>query len=237
MSLDYDHYLTQHFRRIAAPSTLQWNAVAAVKHHGKFFPPDKTASILEIGPGFGNLLALLHNSCGYENISAVDISPEVVEACNQLLPGSTTLALNTASFLQEYPEQFDLIIMLHVLEHVPREELMLLLHAVRGALRPGGRLVVEVPNTLHPVTGAYNHYHDFTHVIGFTDQSLGFVLRNAGFRDVNIYGCKMPRATPRRFVQRTLQDIVELFAILRLRVYLPGQAVNLATTLGACASK
>lgn len=237
MSVEYDHYLTQHFRRIAAASTLQWNAVAAIDHHGKYFPADKDAAVLEVGPGFGTLIEHLHNRCSYRNVSAVDVSPEVVAACNRVLPGSTLLAENTAAFLRERPNEFDLVLMLHVLEHVPREAVMPLLEALRASLKTNGKLIVEVPNIVHPVMGAYNRYHDFTHTIGFTDQSLGFVLRNAGFREITVYGCRTPRKTPLRLVQRTAQDIVELLAALRLRLFLPRQPVNLATALGACATK
>ncbi|MFZ0315045.1 MAG: class I SAM-dependent methyltransferase [Candidatus Korobacteraceae bacterium] len=237
MSIDFDHYLTQHFRHIAAPSTLRWNAVAAVDHHGKYFPADKDAAILEIGPGFGTLIEHLHQQCCYRNVNAVDVSPEVVAACNRILPGSTVLAEDTAAFLRQRPAAFDLVLMFHVLEHVPRDSVMPLLEALRASLKSNGKLIVEVPNIAHPVMGAYNRYHDFTHTIGFTDQSLGFVLRNAGFREVTVYGCRMPRKNPLRLLQRSAQDVVELVAALRLRLFLPRQAVCLAAALGASATK
>jgi 2-polyprenyl-3-methyl-5-hydroxy-6-metoxy-1,4-benzoquinol methylase len=237
MNIQYDQYLTQHFGHIAAPATLRRNAIFVLDHHGKHFPADKNAAILEIGPGFGALLEYLHKDCGYPNLRAVDVSPEVVTACNRLLPGSTVLTEDTTAFLEERREAFDLILMLHVLEHVPRDKVVSLLAAVRGALKGGGKLVVEVPNILHPVTGSYNRYHDFTHTIGFTDQSLGFVLRNSGFQEVTVYGCKVPRNDAARLLQRTAQDAVELIAALFLRLYLPRQPISLATALGACATK
>lgn len=236
MGTDYDRYLTAHFRRIANPATLRWNALAALEHHGKHFPRDKNGAILEIGPGFGILLKHLRH-LGYGNLRGIDISHEVVAECNQVLPGSTELVEDAAEFLQQRPEQFDLIIMLHVLEHVPKNKIPPLLQAIRGALKQGAKLVIEVPNSNHPITGAYNRYHDFTHEVGFTDQSLAFVLRSAGFSDVNIYGCKMPRKNPLRFIQRTAQDAIELFAAASLRVFLPSQPVSMATALGACATK
>ena len=237
MSIHYDQYLTQHFRHIAEPGTLRWNALAAIDHHGRYFPADKNAAILEIGPGFGALLEQLQTRCGYRNVTGVDVSPEVVNTCNRISPGSTTLADNTAEFLSERPGTFDLVLMMHVLEHVPRENMAPLLNAVKTSLKDGGKLIVEVPNIAHPVMGPYNRYHDFTHTVGFTDQSLAFVLRNAGFRDVEIYGCRMPRKNPVRLIQRTAQDIVELLAAVRLRLFLPRQKVNLAVALGACAAK
>ena len=234
---EYDQYITQHLGHISLPETVRHNAVSALEHHGKHFPPSKDAAILEIGPGLGALLDCLHNRCGYLNVRAIDISPEVVAACNQVLPESTVLAEDAAATLRNWSAEFDLILMLHVLEHMPKDDLNATLRAVRGALKEGGKLIVEVPNIVHPVTGAYNRYHDFTHTIGFTDQSLAFVLRNAGFEHVTVYGCRMPRSNPARFVQRALQDAVEFLAALRLRIFLPRQSVNLATAIGACATK
>lgn len=237
MSVDYDQYLTRHFNHIAAPATVRRNALFAIEHHGRHFPADRQSAILEIGPGFGALLECMRLQCGYTNVRAVDISPEVVAACNQVAPGSTVQAEDTTLFLDERPAQFDLILMFHVLEHVPKDAVHPLLTAIRRALKDNGRLVVEVPNIAHPITGAYNRYHDFTHTVGFTDQSLAFVLRNAGFQQVTVYGCRTPRTNALRLVQRTAQDIVELLGALRLRLYLPKQAVTLATALGACANK
>jgi len=237
MSVEYDQYLTQHFRHISTPAAVQRNAASSVRNHGRHFPADTSASILEIGPGFGALMAELRNCCGYQNVKAIDVSPEVVETCNQALPGSTTLTGDTTGFLQQHPEEFHLILMLHVLEHVPKDDIIALLKAAHDALKKGGKLVVEVPNIAHPITGAYNRYHDFTHTVGFMDQSLAFVLRNSGFQDVIVYGCKTHRKNPARFVQRALQDTIEFLSTLLLRSYLPNQPVNLSTALGACATK
>lgn len=237
MSVEYDQYLSHHFHRISTPAGAQRNAAFSLDHHGKHFPSDKNSAILEIGPGLGALIGHLHTRCGYRNIKAVDVSPEVVEVCNRVLPGSTELTVNTTEFLQEHTGEFALVLMLHVLEHVPKDEVMPLLKAIRHSLSENGKLVVEVPNTAHPVTGAYNRYHDFTHTVGFTDQSLGFVLRNSGFQDVTVYGCRIPRKNPLRLIQRAAHDAVELVLGLRLRLYLPHQPTNLATALGACGTK
>ncbi|HUI83286.1 MAG TPA: class I SAM-dependent methyltransferase [Candidatus Binatia bacterium] len=237
MSAHYDRYLTQHLSHVSRPGAVERNAIFVLEHHGRHFPSDRNAAILEIGPGFGGLIDCLHNRCGYRNVSGVDISREAVEASNRVLTSSTELAENTVEFLEHRPEQFDMVLMLHVLEHVAEQNAIPLLEAVRGALKANGKLVVEVPNAIHPVAGAYNRYFDFTHKMGFTDRSLEFVLRSAGFDEVTIYGCRIPRKNPARLIQRTAQDLMELLAAVRLRLYLPKQPLNLALTLGACAMK
>jgi 2-polyprenyl-3-methyl-5-hydroxy-6-metoxy-1,4-benzoquinol methylase len=237
VSVEYDGYLSNYYGHVSLPSTLEWNVISAFHHHGPHFPSDKNAAILEIGPGFGSMIHALHHRCGYRNIRGIDISPEVVKQCNDVLPGSTELVADTSEFLEKHPEEFDFILMLHVLEHVPKEHVVALLQAIQGALRPGGKLIVEVPNAAHPVAGVKNRYADFTHTVGFTDRSLKFVLRTAGFSDVSVYGCKIMRKSLARFVQRTAQDTVELFLGLLLRLYIPSQPIILASLLGACATK
>ena len=76
------------------------------------------------------------------------------------------------------------VVMLHVLEHVPKSETIRLLTAIRRSLAVGGRLLVEVPNMGDPLNGTYFRYGDFTHEVGFPEESLRYVLTQAGFREV-----------------------------------------------------
>jgi cyclopropane fatty-acyl-phospholipid synthase-like methyltransferase len=235
MSGEYDQYLSKYYSQNTA--RLEWNAAAVLDHHGAHLPANKDAAILEIGPGTGALMLHLRNQCGYRDVRAVDISPEVVSVCNTALPGSTELVADTATYLESQPEQFDLILLVHTLEHVPKEQVLPLLRAIHAALKPGGKLVVEVPNSEHPVVGTRNRYADFTHTIGFTDLSLKFVLQNSGFERVSVYGCKVPRKSLGRVVQRGAQDTVEFFLGLMVRLYRPGDVMVLSSILGACATK
>lgn len=50
-------------------------------------------------------------------------------------------------------------------------------------MKPGGGLIVMVPNA-QSNTGCYWAYEDFTHHTMFTSGSLYYVLRSAGFSDV-----------------------------------------------------
>ena len=236
MSREYDQYLTEQLQPLSAEGCVQRNAWFAWYRHGTHFPTSTDAAILEIGPGYGAMLDLLCSEHKYTNVHGVDVSPEVVRACNQVVPNSTDLTDDTTAFLCSRAGSYDLILMLHVLEHVPKPEAMALLMAVRGALRPGGKLVAEVPNIAHPLTGGYHRYHDFTHTVGFTDQSLNFVLRAAGFASVSVYPCKIPRISAVRTLQRASQDTVELVAKILLRLYMPRQSVVLSSVLGACAA-
>jgi 2-polyprenyl-3-methyl-5-hydroxy-6-metoxy-1,4-benzoquinol methylase len=235
MAGEYDQYLSKYYSHDTA--RLEWNAATTLDRHGSHFPSDKAATILEIGPGTGALIGCLGSRCGYQNVRAIDISPEVVNACNRILPGSTELVADSAEYLEKHATEFDLVLMMHTLEHIPKEQVLPLLRAIHGALRPGGKLVVEVPNCEHPIVGTRNRYADFTHTVGFTDLSLRFVMQNSGFSAVSIYGCKVPRKSAGRFVQRTVQDTIEFVLGLMVRAYRPGDPLILSSLLGACATK
>ncbi len=237
MSDAYGEYLSKHYAHVATPASLERKKTWVLANHGSKLPPSPEADILDVGPGFGNILQLLHDQCGYANVKAVDISEEVVAFCNRILPGSTELVSDTIRFLEQHEEQFDLILLLHVIEHLSKDTVIPFLKAVRRALKAKGQVILEVPNAAHPITGVNMRYADFTHHLGFTDRSLEFVILSAGFSGVTVYGCKIPRESVARTVQRAAQDAVEILLGVVVRLYMPTKPSILTSILGACATK
>jgi 2-polyprenyl-3-methyl-5-hydroxy-6-metoxy-1,4-benzoquinol methylase len=82
------------------------------------------------------------------------------------------------------PASLDVITMWHVLEHVPDPVAALALCA--HALRPGGLLVLEVPNldsAMYSIMGtAWTHLDPQAHVSQFTPATLSDALTRAGLR-------------------------------------------------------
>jgi SAM-dependent methyltransferase len=75
------------------------------------------------------------------------------------------------------PESFDLVSIMHVLEHVRRP--VETLNQIRGVLKPGGLLFIEVPNT-----SDLNMFYDlllFEHLYHFTPETLAWLLAREGF--------------------------------------------------------
>ena len=79
-------------------------------------------------------------------------------------------------------QKFDLITMFHVLEHLenPVRDLTYL----GQFLKPGGKLVIEVPNILYP-NMAFSHKWHPGHLFSFTDQTLSLLLGKAGFKTIS----------------------------------------------------
>lgn len=134
--------------------------------------------ILDFGCGFGQWLQALKRA-GFTDVEGVDIEPEAVEHCR----AQSFKCFDASAYGEPVSSrigQFDFILMSHVLEHFPKADVIPQLEKIRGLLKPGGALVVMVPNA-QSHTGAYWAYEDFTHHLLFTFGSLYYVLKAAGF--------------------------------------------------------
>jgi 2-polyprenyl-3-methyl-5-hydroxy-6-metoxy-1,4-benzoquinol methylase len=154
------------------------------QHLGRHLPADRGAAILDVGCGFGGLLMHLRDR-GYTDVRGVDVSPEQVAMAHRLGLTSVTLA-PAAEYLADRREELDLVCAIDVLEHLERQELLQLLDAIHAALRPSGRLVLQVPNADGPFASRMR-YFDLTHERAFTGKSIAQALRAAGFTRVSIH--------------------------------------------------
>jgi hypothetical protein len=118
--------------------------------------------------------------------------------------------------------------LLHVLEHVEKPRAIAFLNAVRTALKPGGRLVIEVPNMGNPLVGLTCRYADFTHEIGFTGSSLSQLLRLADFENVNVRAFRIPVSSVPRIGQFVLRGLLELALRALTRLYTTNVEINSA---------
>ena len=161
------------------------------------------SKILDFGCGFGRLSMALKNS-GFNNIEGADISFETIKYC--LDKGIDCHNLEEEKdFFEKHIGAYDYVIMSHVLEHVPKEEMVDLLKKIMSIIKLDGKLIVMVPNA-QSSTGAYWAYEDITHHTLFTSGSLYFILRCAGFKHVDFLdidctiGLPIWKALPRKFL-------------------------------------
>jgi len=146
-------------------------------------PKDKSAKILDIGCGYGQFLFALKQQ-GHENIKGIDINNESINECrNKGL--NVEQITDIRDFAKQATEKFDLITMSHVLEHIDKEKIIdTLAHIKKYLLKDGGEFILMVPNA-QSYTGTYWRYEDFTHTIMFTAGSCIYVLKAAGFSNIN----------------------------------------------------
>ncbi|MFO0573194.1 MAG: class I SAM-dependent methyltransferase [Polyangia bacterium] len=140
-------------------------------------PDGAVRRVLDVGCNTGELLALL-KARGLA-VAGVEVSAGAAEVAEQ------RLGVPIAPSLEALPEEprFDLITLTHVLEHVA--EPRALLGSLRRRLRPGGRLLVEVPCADDPLLGlmggAYRPLCPGDHVSFFDADGLRRVLSAAGY--------------------------------------------------------
>jgi 2-polyprenyl-3-methyl-5-hydroxy-6-metoxy-1,4-benzoquinol methylase len=208
---DFRDYLTRHYAHLGDQARHREGKKRQLLHtYAHLLPEARDAAMLEIGPGFGQLLEGLRRDRGYANAVALDLSREVVEFCNGLMPGSTEYAADTGAWLRAHADRFDRIFVLHVLEHVARTEVEGLVRAVRGALKPGGRVIVELPNMANLLTGGYLRYADRTHEWGYTEQSLRQLLEAAGFTEVRCFEERLPAADVKGLAANAFRALARL---------------------------
>lgn len=139
--------------------------------------------VLEVGPGWGNLALLLEQSNA--EVSVADLVPHYMDKLAPHISGKT--------FLHDiqiplWSEQFDVVVMCDVLEHLFRPSDALL--AARQALRPGGLLYVRVPSHESLITYAMTlgMPYEIVHMRTYTPALLRRELKAAGFASVRSAG-------------------------------------------------
>jgi SAM-dependent methyltransferase len=119
-----------------------------------------------------------------EHIEGVEVSSQQAERARR--SGlNVSVVENTRDRLDARPGHFSAILLLGVLEHVAGPLQIPLLRSIFRSLRPDGRVIVQVPNA-NAILASRWRYNDPTHYCSFTEHSLYFVLRNAGFENIQI---------------------------------------------------
>lgn len=135
------------------------------------------ASVLDVGCGAGELVYLLRR----DRVDASGLEPgrEYADFARRTLGIPVQNAtVGTASVA---PASQDVVTMFHALEHVA--DPVGVLRTVCGWLKPGGALVVEVPNIDSTLQAPAHRFH-FAHLHHFTGATLAAVGEAAGLRHV-----------------------------------------------------
>jgi 2-polyprenyl-3-methyl-5-hydroxy-6-metoxy-1,4-benzoquinol methylase len=183
----YEKYAT-HVHRRSEPVSLadadRWGATYDTYMRG-WLPARKDAGILDVACGYGRLLRFFARR-GYTDVTGIDISPEQVELARQV--HANVIQTNALEYLESNLRRFDLITAFDLIEHLHKDEVIRFLDACHGALRPGGRLVLQTPNGDSPC-GTMHRYNDFTHEVCFNPNALSWVMGLCGFKSFEAREC------------------------------------------------
>ena len=137
-------------------------------------------AVLEVGCGTGLFLDYLREK-GVAEFLGID-RDEALKAYVPAAVAENFRAMDVWAFLDAGAEgrTFDRIALFDVLEHFPPPDGGRLLQRLAAVLRPGGRVVVKVPNVASP-WGASYQYGDLTHAAAYTPDSLRQLAVAAGY--------------------------------------------------------
>jgi SAM-dependent methyltransferase len=85
--------------------------------------------------------------------------------------------------LDEIDEQFDLIVLFEVIEHLELEQGVELLSRLNELLVTGGQLIISTPNIFHP----NRFWTTATHKTAYSYEELGGIVLSQGFEAPEIY--------------------------------------------------
>lgn len=209
MKIIFDDYIDNAF---GDRSQSEWKKQAFAHNYRLFFPDDKNIPVLDIGIGRGEMLWCMRE-WGYVNYEGVDISPSTVDFCTGL-GYQCRLVKDTVGFLRDAGEKYGVITVVDVVEHIPKNALPAFLVAIREALLPGGKVIIQTPNMQAPDAAA-TRYHDITHEVGLDERSLGQLLKISGFGSFEFHGYEEyfghnPRRILRRLARHGYQFAVRL---------------------------
>ncbi|MFN4310058.1 MAG: class I SAM-dependent methyltransferase [Ferrovibrio sp.] len=160
---------------------------AFVESLSRIGKPAVDITFLDFGCGDGKYFNHLLTKYGLtaENLHGVEVSARRIERCHEI--GWLNAILITSGAELPYPDQsFDIINMMEVIEHIPKEQGLNTIKNLRRLLRPGGILLISTPN--YPIKRFYDLYdaifHGFrsrlfddpTHVTFFTHSRLSSLL-------------------------------------------------------------
>ena len=182
-------------------------------------PPSRDARILVISCGPGYLVDLLVRS-GYRNVTGIDSDGAKVEhARRRGLPCSVAEVFPFLGARQG--AEFDCIIPEQELNHLTLEETIDFLKLCRGALRPGGNIVVYAMNGANPLVGSENLAHNVDHFYNLTEYSIGQLLQLGGFENIRPFALKLYVfwKNPFNYVGLTATTLLEVSMKIIFRLY------------------
>ena len=141
----------------------------------------REGSVLDVGCGDGKFLWGLDS--GRWRRTGVEPSRRVVQLVRERIPGIDFVVGDLYS-TRLRPGSFDAITFWHVLEHIPEPRRVM--RRVRDLLRPGGWLIVSLPNLSSLQARIFRrHWYAFDdvprHLFHYSPRSLALLLKQEGF--------------------------------------------------------
>ncbi len=138
-----------------------------------------TETVLDMGCSTGHLMTAIADKAA--KVCGHDLNEKEVAFCREEMG----LDVSDQPLAERFaPETFDMIVMLYVLEHIA--EPVSFLEHLKTFLKPGGKMVILVPNVRDPLVNLYDipefrsFYYCIEHLYYYDADTLGALLDRAG---------------------------------------------------------
>ena len=134
--------------------------------------------VLEVGAGDGSILQHLDAKNSFPEVHALEISESGADQiASRKLKNLKSVHIFDGYHIPFADDEFDLVILSHVLEHVEFERMLL-----REIKRVSKHVVIEVPcDYRYGVDKRMKHFLNYGHINMYTPSSLRFLLQSEGF--------------------------------------------------------
>lgn len=178
---------------MGAPSSVdsfRANFESYALNYQPWLPGNRDASILDFGCGFGNFISYL-TEFGYRNLFAFDVNPRCDQFIRQHFKCRTEVSQDALTFLKSQSNSHDSIMIRQAAYYFPRNDLQKWFDAVAGALRPNGRLIVEVVNAAS-FSGMWPYHNDPGIQFVFGEEMLKTLVERAGLQIEYLGNSRVP---------------------------------------------
>lgn len=163
-----------------------------------------SANALDAGCGRGEWLQLLRDK-GFDALG-VDLDDPMLEACREI--GLNVKRADAIAELQAMADDsVSLVSGFHIAEHLPFEQLQVLVCEAHRVLKPGGLLILETPNPENLKVSTLTFFLDPTHKNPIPPLLLGFMTEYYGFARTNVLRLQERKTFPEG-ASATMNDVI-----------------------------
>ena len=160
--------------------------------------------IIDIGCGRGEMLKLVKD-LDLVGIG-IDLNGAMVEQCKKR--GYDARQEDALAFLRKQPSSsLAAIGGIHIVEHIPFEQLFELLQECFRTVAPGGFVFFETPNAENIVVGSLTFWYDSSHLKPVPPEALAFILQYVGFNKTKILRLHPDSEMPKDIADEAVQKI------------------------------
>ena len=171
----------------------EWS-VDAIKPVLDEFGEAQGLSVLDIGCGYGTHLELAA-SLGWKCFG-VEVSAHARQVAQERLAGKAYIVESVADLI---PHEFDLVIMLDVIEHLPSPYTLFYSLFSIGAITPKTRIVISTPNAgsdeARQNPAAWIYRHPPSHLTYYSADALRILLEKLHFSNIEVQGAHLLQST------------------------------------------